>query len=478
MDDIAIRVNNLSKCYHIYDNPRDRLKQFVLPTLQRLAGQPSSQFFQEFWALKDVSLEVKKGEPVGIVGRNGSGKSTLLQIICGTLSPTGGQVETMGRIGALLELGSGFNPDFSGRENVYLVGAVLGLSTEEINNRFDDIAAFADIGDFLSQPTKTYSSGMLMRLAFAVNTCIEPEILIIDEALGVGDTPFQAKCFKRLRQMITNGTSLLFVSHDLSTVRSICARALWLNQGQAEGWGTATQVASDYEKFCWQEQGVVLQPSQFLVTKDNETKDNELSAVANSPINDEDVYSSVPPMLFEPNPIFQANRQRSRLGTGAVVIRNFLLLNKDGSFASVCEFDENLALHYLLEVCEPVNSDFVIGVRIRDLKGHFVYSANDINSIQRIQAIPGERFVVSTNMKIPLTHQDYVMSMAVFGFNDGTAYTGGMYDFSKAVIWDQIEEAAYIKVLPHKFMPLPGPVNTTYKLEVRKINGYVKKSLN
>jgi lipopolysaccharide transport system ATP-binding protein len=472
MNDIAIRVNNLSKCYQIYDNPRDRLKQFVIPTLQRFVGHMSSQFFQEFWALKDVSIEVKRGEPVGIIGRNGSGKSTLLQIICGTLSPTGGQVETMGRIAALLELGSGFNPEFSGRENVYLVGAVLGLSTEEIDNRFDDIAAFADIGDFLSQPTKTYSSGMLMRLAFAVNTCVEPEILIIDEALSVGDSPFQAKCFKRLRQMIANGTSILLVTHDISTVRSICSRALWLKHGHTEGWGEATHVASDYEKFCWQEQGVVLQPSQLLVTKDQ-----ELSDVADGPTNDEKVFSSVPPMLFEPNPIFQANRQRSRFGTEAVVIKNFLLLKKDGSPALACEFDEDLALHYLLEVCEAVNSDFVIGVRLRDLKGHFVYSANDINSLQRIEAIPGDRFVVSTNMRIPLTHQDYVLSMAVFGFKDGTAYTNGMYDFSKAVIWDQIEDAAYITVYPHKFMPLPGPVNTTYKLEVRKINGYVEKSL-
>ena len=452
MDDIAIRVNNLSKCYHIYDHPRDRLKQFVLPTLQRFVGQPSSQFFQEFWALKDVSVEVKRGEPVGIIGRNGSGKSTLLQIICGTLSPTGGQVETTGRIGALLELGSGFNPDFSGRENAYLVGAVLGLSTEEIDDRFDAIAAFADIGEFLAQPTKTYSSGMLMRLAFAVNTCVNPDILIIDEALSVGDTPFQAKCFKRLRQMLDNGTSILLVSHDISTVRSICSRALWLQQGQIEGWGPATQVASDYEKFCWQEQGVVLQPRQFLVTPEH-----KLSEFVDSQVNDEEAISSVPPLLFEPNPNFENNRQNSRLGTEAVVIRNFLMLNKDGSPALVCEFDENLALHYLLKVCEPVNSDFVIGVRLRDLKGHYVYSANDINSIQRIEAIPGDRFVVSTNMRIPLTHQDYVVSIAVFGFKDGTAYTNGVYDFSKAVIWDQIEDAAYITVNPHKFMPFLAP---------------------
>jgi lipopolysaccharide transport system ATP-binding protein len=473
MNDFTIRVNNLSKCYQIYDTPRDRLKQFVLPTLQRFLGLSSSQFFQEFWALKDVSFELMKGEIVGVIGRNGSGKSTLLQIICGTLSPTSGNIETRGRIGALLELGSGFNSEFSGRENVYLVGAVLGLRTEEIDKRFEDIAAFADIGDFLAQPTKMYSSGMLMRLAFAVNTCVDPDILIIDEALSVGDIPFQAKCFKRLRQMVDKGTSILLVSHDISTVRSICSRALWLNQGQIERWGQATQVASDYEKFCWQEQGVVLQPKEYLVNQERDT-----SEVPDTTTSAETILPNIPPVLFKPNPIFETNRERSRFGTEAVVIGNFLMLNKDGSQALACEFNESLTLHYLLKVCAPVNSDFVIGVRLRDLKGHYVYSANDVYSIQRIEANPGDRFVVATNMRFPLTHQDYVVSTAVFGFKDGTAYTNGMYDFSKAVIWDQIEDAAYLTVYPHKFMPLVGPVNTTFKLEVRKINTYAESSLS
>ncbi|MDZ4098100.1 MAG: ABC transporter ATP-binding protein, partial [Methylophilaceae bacterium] len=194
MTNIAIKVENLSKCYQIYDNPRDRLKQFVAPRLQRLTWQTPKQYFREFWALKDVSFEVKKGETVGIIGRNGSGKSTLLQMICGTLNPTSGSIQTSGRSAALLELGSGFNPEFTGRENVYMNAAVLGLTQDEIDKRYDDIVAFADIGEFINQPVKTYSSGMVVRLAFAVQSQIDPDILIVDEALSVGDAKFQAKC--------------------------------------------------------------------------------------------------------------------------------------------------------------------------------------------------------------------------------------------------------------------------------------------
>ena len=195
MTDIAIKVQNLSKCYHIYDSPRDRLKQFIAPRLQRLTWQTPKQYFREFWAVKDVSFEIKKGETVGIIGRNGSGKSTLLQMICGTLNPSHGSIETNGRIAALLELGSGFNPEFTGRENVYMNASVLGLSNKEIDERFDDIVAFADIGEFVEQPVKTYSSGMMVRLAFAVIAHVDADILIIDEALAVGDAFFTFEGF-------------------------------------------------------------------------------------------------------------------------------------------------------------------------------------------------------------------------------------------------------------------------------------------
>lgn len=245
-EDISIRVADLSKRYNIYDRPEDRLKQSLYPRLQRIIGSGPKTYFREFWALRDISLEVKKGETVGIIGRNGSGKSTLLQIICGTIAPTSGSVETFGRIGALLELGSGFNPEFTGRENVYMNGAVLGLPKEEIDARFEAIVAFADIGQFIDQPVKTYSSGMVIRLAFAVQSQVAPDILIVDEALAVGDAKFQAKCFERLRQLKENGTSILLVTHSGEQIVTHCSQALLLDQGQVRLIGKPRAVVNRY----------------------------------------------------------------------------------------------------------------------------------------------------------------------------------------------------------------------------------------
>ena len=232
-NDFAIRVQGLSKCYQIYDAPKDRLKQMLVPRLQRIIGIQPKQYFREFKALNDVSFEIKKGETVGIIGRNGSGKSTLLQMICGTLTPTNGSIQTNGRIAALLELGSGFNPEFTGRENVYMNAAVLGLSREEIDTKFDDIVAFADIGDFIEQPVKTYSSGMMVRLAFAVIVHVDADILVIDEALAVGDVFFQQKCMRYLREFQKNGGTTLFVSHDTSAVINLCEKAILLSKNRS-----------------------------------------------------------------------------------------------------------------------------------------------------------------------------------------------------------------------------------------------------
>ena len=250
--EISIKVDSLSKCYQIYDQPRDRLKQFVVPRLQRAFGQPARQYFHEFWALKGVTFEVQRGETVGIVGRNGSGKSTLLQMICGTLNPSGGGIQTHGRIAALLELGSGFNPEFSGRENVYMNGAVLGLCKEDIDRRFDAIAAFADIGEFIEQPVKTYSSGMYVRLAFAVIAHVNAEILVIDEALAVGDAVFTQKCMRFLRKFKEEGT-LIFVSHDMGSVLNLCERAVWLHHGQLRQMGKSKEIAEAYLQYTLQE---------------------------------------------------------------------------------------------------------------------------------------------------------------------------------------------------------------------------------
>ena len=251
MTDVAISVQNLSKCYQIYENPRDRLKQFVMPRMHRIAGNKPKQYFSEFWALKDVSFEIKKGETVGIIGRNGSGKSTLLQMICGTLNPTSGSVQTNGRIAALLELGSGFNPEFTGRENVYLNAAVLGLTEEEVDARFDDIAAFADIGQFIEQPVKTYSSGMLVRLAFAVQSTVDPDILIVDEALAVGDERFQRKCFARLEDLKNNGSSILFVSHSPQSIIELCDKTLFLDFGLRLMYDKAPKAIRAYQKLIY-----------------------------------------------------------------------------------------------------------------------------------------------------------------------------------------------------------------------------------
>lgn len=241
----AIRVEGLSKCYQVYERPQDRLKQALFPRLQRLAGRSGATYFRDFWALRDVSFEVQKGQTLGVIGRNGSGKSTLLQIICGTLSPTTGSVSVNGRVAALLELGSGFNPDFTGRENIYMSGAVLGLSTREIDERYDAIVAFADIGDFLSQPVKTYSSGMFVRLAFAVIAHADADILVIDEALSVGDVFFGQKCMRFLRKFQETGT-VLFVSHDAAAVVNLCDVALMLDQGVLTMHGSAKEVSEAY----------------------------------------------------------------------------------------------------------------------------------------------------------------------------------------------------------------------------------------
>lgn len=236
----VIRIENVGKCYHMYAKPSDRLKQALFLWKRT--------YFREFWALRGVSLEVARGESVGIIGRNGSGKSTLLQIIAGTLAPSEGAASVAGRVAALLELGSGFNPEFSGRENVYLNAAVLGLSRREVDDRFDAIAGFADIGEFIDQPVKTYSSGMLVRLAFAVQVQVEPDILIIDEALAVGDALFQKRCFQRLEELRDRGVTLLFVSHDQESVRTLTSRALLLHEGRVRASGPSGEVILEYRR--------------------------------------------------------------------------------------------------------------------------------------------------------------------------------------------------------------------------------------
>jgi lipopolysaccharide transport system ATP-binding protein len=244
MSDIAIKVENLTKIYHLYDDPVDRLKESLHPFRKK--------YHRDFFALNDVSFEIKKGETVGIIGKNGAGKSTLLQVLTGVLNPTQGQVSVKGRVLALLELGAGFNPELTGVENVYFNGALLGASKEEIDHKLDSILEFADIGDFVHQPVKTYSSGMYVRLAFGVIANMDADVLIVDEALSVGDAVFTQKCMRYIRSFQERGT-LLFVSHDTGAVQNLCKSALWLERGQIKKSGTTKSVTEAYLQATLQE---------------------------------------------------------------------------------------------------------------------------------------------------------------------------------------------------------------------------------
>lgn len=239
--DVVIRIQGLGKCYQIYNSPRDRLLQMLL--------RGRKQLYREFWALRDVSLELRQGECLGIIGRNGAGKSTLLQLLCGTLTPTVGEISVKGRVAALLELGAGFNPEFTGRENVLLSAAVMGLSKEEIDVHYDEIVDFSGIRNFIDQPVKTYSSGMYVRLAFSVATSVNPDILIIDEALSVGDGEFSRKSFDRIMAMKEAGKTILFCSHALYQVEAICNRAIWLVDGKDAMFGKPSKVVMAYNDF-------------------------------------------------------------------------------------------------------------------------------------------------------------------------------------------------------------------------------------
>ena len=239
--DLSIQVESLGKCYRIYERPRDRLLQMLL--------RERKQYFREFWALRNVSFSVGRGETVGIIGRNGSGKSTLLQMICGTVSPTEGSVQTHGRVAALLELGAGFNMEFTGRENVLLNAAIIGFSREDMQARMEQVLDFSELGDFLDQPVKTYSSGMYARLAFSIAIHVDPDILIVDEALAVGDARFVAKCMRRIKEIKEKGCTILFVSHDVSSVRTLCERVVWLDKGRLIEQGDVFPVTGRFMEY-------------------------------------------------------------------------------------------------------------------------------------------------------------------------------------------------------------------------------------
>jgi len=364
-DETAIKASHIGKCFQIYDQPRDRLKQFLFPRLQRMAGQSPRQYFREFWALKEVSFEIRKGETVGIIGRNGSGKSTLLQMICGTLNPTHGTITTRGRIAALLELGSGFNPEYTGRENVYMNAAVLGLTTKEIDERFDDIAAFADIGDFIEQPIKTYSSGMYVRLAFAVIAHVDADILVIDEALAVGDAFFTQKCMRFLRSFMKNGT-VLFVSHDTASIQSLCNRAIWLEKGRIMQEGSPKEVCESYLEASYEaRQGKSVQKHIGPVQKQDKTqplKDQRLEFINASNLRN-DLH------------VLQFNATSASFGKGGAQICDVQLLDEHEHPLAWIVGGEKIRLRIVARVLHEFDRP-VIGFYVKDRLGQALFGDN------------------------------------------------------------------------------------------------------
>lgn len=432
--EIVIRVQNLSKCFQIYKKPHDRLKQSLYPRLQRLVKIKPKQYYKEFWALKDVSFEIEKGETVGIVGCNGSGKSTLLQIICGTIYPTGGVVETSGRIAALLELGSGFNPEFSGRDNVYLNASILGLSKQEIDKKFDAIEAFADIGEFIEQPVKTYSSGMFVRLAFAIQANVDPEILIVDEALAVGDTFFVHRCMLRFHELQKAGTSILFVSHDANAVRNLCSRAIWLADGGIKRQGNSAEVVDAYLADLF---------GQPEVSRD--------SLPENSKTIDHETLSNSSRETIIPN----CDR---RLGDQKCEITGVGLYDEHMNKITYSLNEKTVILRLTLQNhCVDAGTPLAVGYVFRNFKGQEIASTNSQIEEQVIKPIPEQAYLtVRIKVSLPCLYPgSYAFSVAA-GYIEGNG---------EIVLSDRIENAVVFDVHSHKQVNVMMNLPTVFKLE-------------
>ena len=406
--DVAISIQGLSKHYQIYDSPRDRLKQFIMPRLRHLFGLPPRQYFHEFKALDGVSFEVKKGETVGIIGRNGSGKSTLLQIICGTLTPTEGSVRTTGRIAALLELGSGFNPEFTGRENVFMYASVLGLTQDEIRERFDDIIAFADIGEFIEQPVKTYSSGMVVRLAFAVIAHVDADILVIDEALAVGDAFFVQKCMRFLRKFMKQGT-ILFVSHDTSAVISLCERSVWLAGGQVRFEGSPKDAAERYLAALFEaNQGesaaapamqVAAEPAQDAVRPQRDMRQDFLNA--SNLRNDIEVFKFV--------------EDANHFGKGGATITSLQLIDLDGNALTWAVGGEEVQVLIHCVANQPLLGP-IVGFFLKDRLGQTLFGDNTYLAYAEkpLHVEAGQTIQASFRFQMPvLLPGDYSIAVAI-----------------------------------------------------------------
>lgn len=402
--DIAVAVEGISKCFLMYARPEDRLKQALVPRLARLLGRPEPRYYQEYWALRDISFSIRKAETVGIIGRNGAGKSTLLQIICGTLAPTTGRVRTFGRIAALLELGAGFNPEFTGRENVYLNGTLMGLSAAEIDARLPQIEAFADIGDFLDQPVKTYSSGMSVRLAFAVIAHVDADILIIDEALAVGDALFVQKCMRFLRDFAKRGT-LLFVSHDTAAVLALCDRAIWLDGGAVTEDGQPKLVSEAY---------LARMHHAALGSNSSLKRTSVKASEADSPPATELGTSKA---VSESQ--LTGRHGSSSFGAGGAEIKSVTLTASNGQAVQTVNGGEDVTLEILVSVLAPLTSP-ILGFYVRDRLGQNLLGENTYLSYRDagVTAEPGDILRARFSFKMPhLLHGHYSVCVAVA---DGT----------------------------------------------------------
>ena len=395
MADIAISVNNVSKMYKLYDNPMDRLKESLGLTRQKK--------YKEHYALHDVSFQVERGECVGIIGTNGSGKSTILKIITGVLNQTQGEVVVNGRISALLELGAGFNMEYTGIENVYLNGTMIGFTKEEIDAKLQAILDFADIGDFVYQPVKTYSSGMFVRLAFAVAINIEPEILIVDEALSVGDVFFQAKCYRKFEEFKKMGKTILMVSHDLSSISKYCDKVILLNHGVKMDEGEPKEIVDLYKKVLVGQAGEDAGQAEVVIEVAEENQEKK---------NLETADKWVRP--------FQMNPQLLEYGDKRVKIRDFTIQDAKGNYTNTIEknttFKILVSIQFETKVQEPIVAYTFKNVHGTEITGtNTMYEKMDIRPCEE-----GEEVIITFTQKMNLQGGEYLLSLGCTGYQDGS----------------------------------------------------------
>ena len=399
-EDIAISVNDVSKMYKLYDNPMDRLKESL--------GLSRKKKYKEHYALNHVSFQVHKGETVGIIGTNGSGKSTILKIITGVLSPTGGEVVVNGRISALLELGAGFNGEYSGLENVYLNGSMIGFSREEIDAKLQSILDFADIGEFIYQPVKTYSSGMFVRLAFAVAINIDPEILIVDEALSVGDVFFQAKCYRKFEEFKEMGKTILFVSHDLSSIGKYCDRVVLLNKGEKLAEGGAKEMVNLYRRV------LVNQYDEADTDAGTETKASEGDQSQTASENSQE-HSGHKAMKDSLNLNPQVLEYGSKLGE----IEDFAIRDDTGMITNVIEkgkeFSVQMKVRFRADVSDPI-----FAFTLKDLKGTEITGTNTMYEHTPVKPQKaGDVREITFKQVMPLEAGEYMLCLGCTGYKDG-----------------------------------------------------------